>query len=251
MLPAGVAGEGGGRARPVRAAGQRGAVQLPQRHQGDGPRPPSPSTPAAPSPRSRSAPRPVPAAAVASRSLTAVMNDELAASGAVVDTGLCGCFPHTRAELYEIVRTLRLTTFAELLDSHGRPEARERRRLRDLQAHGRLDHRLPRARRRRRRLRPGRRAGRPPGHQRPLPRQPPAQRLVLDRAAHPRRGDHPGEADRDRRGGPRLRPLHQDHRRPADRPVRRPGRPAPGRSGPGWWTPASSPATRTARRCAP
>lgn len=58
------------------------------------------------------------------KSLTAVMNDELAASGVSLDTGLCGCFPHTRAELYEIVRTLRLTSFAELLDSHGRPEAR-------------------------------------------------------------------------------------------------------------------------------
>ncbi|WP_431999411.1 nitrite reductase large subunit NirB [Streptomyces sioyaensis] len=58
------------------------------------------------------------------KSLTTVMNDELAANGATIDTGLCGCFPHTRAELYEIVRTLRLTTFAELLDSHGRPEAR-------------------------------------------------------------------------------------------------------------------------------
>ncbi|WP_412126753.1 nitrite reductase large subunit NirB [Streptomyces tubercidicus] len=58
------------------------------------------------------------------KSLTAVLNDELAASGATLDTGLCGCFPHTRAELYEIVRTLRLTSFAELLDSHGRPEAR-------------------------------------------------------------------------------------------------------------------------------
>lgn len=58
------------------------------------------------------------------KSLTAVMNDELAASGVSLDTGLCGCFPHTRAELYEIVRTLRLTSFAALLDSHGRPEAR-------------------------------------------------------------------------------------------------------------------------------
>ena len=44
--------------------------------------------------------------------------------------------------------------------------------------------------------------------------------------ADPRRRDHPGEADRHRRGGPRLRALHQDHRRPADRPVRRPGRAA-------------------------
>ncbi|MCX5396883.1 nitrite reductase large subunit NirB [Streptomyces sp. NBC_00102] len=40
------------------------------------------------------------------------------------DAGLCGCFAHTRGELYEIVRTLGITTFAELLDSHGREEAR-------------------------------------------------------------------------------------------------------------------------------
>ncbi|MGW0857694.1 nitrite reductase large subunit NirB [Streptomyces sp. NPDC002690] len=40
------------------------------------------------------------------------------------DAGLCGCFANTRSELYEIVRTLGITTFAELLDSHGRREAR-------------------------------------------------------------------------------------------------------------------------------
>ncbi|GGX01257.1 nitrite reductase large subunit NirB [Streptomyces chryseus] len=40
------------------------------------------------------------------------------------DKGLCGCFPHTRAELYEIVRTLRITSYAELLDAHGREPAR-------------------------------------------------------------------------------------------------------------------------------
>ena len=40
------------------------------------------------------------------------------------DKGLCGCFAYTRSELYEITRTLRLTSFAELLDSHGREEAR-------------------------------------------------------------------------------------------------------------------------------
>ncbi|WP_043264252.1 nitrite reductase large subunit NirB [Streptomyces sp. CT34] len=58
------------------------------------------------------------------KALTTLVNDELAAGGVAVDTGLCGCFPHTRAELYEIVRTLRLTSYAALLDSHGRPEAR-------------------------------------------------------------------------------------------------------------------------------
>ncbi|WP_433571295.1 nitrite reductase large subunit NirB [Streptomyces sp. CA-251247] len=40
------------------------------------------------------------------------------------EKGLCGCFGHTRSELYEIVRTLRLTSYAQLLDSHGREEAR-------------------------------------------------------------------------------------------------------------------------------
>ncbi|MFD7614341.1 nitrite reductase large subunit NirB [Streptomyces sp. NPDC059828] len=40
------------------------------------------------------------------------------------DQGLCGCFSYTRSELYEIVRTLRLSSYAQLLDSHGREEAR-------------------------------------------------------------------------------------------------------------------------------
>lgn len=43
---------------------------------------------------------------------------------AAADQGLCGCFPFTRAELYEIVRTRLLTSFEQLLDGHGRPEAR-------------------------------------------------------------------------------------------------------------------------------
>ncbi|NEB77137.1 nitrite reductase large subunit [Streptomyces sp. SID14478] len=40
------------------------------------------------------------------------------------DDGLCGCFRHTRQELYEIVRVKRVTSFARLLDEHGRAEAR-------------------------------------------------------------------------------------------------------------------------------
>ncbi|RDG35413.1 nitrite reductase large subunit NirB [Streptomyces corynorhini] len=40
------------------------------------------------------------------------------------DQGLCGCFPYTRSELYEIVRTLRVGSYTELLDSHGREGAR-------------------------------------------------------------------------------------------------------------------------------
>ncbi|ARX83343.1 nitrite reductase large subunit NirB [Streptomyces alboflavus] len=40
------------------------------------------------------------------------------------DQGLCGCFAQTRQELYEIVRTLRITSFRDLLDRHGRESAR-------------------------------------------------------------------------------------------------------------------------------
>ncbi|MFE5005031.1 nitrite reductase large subunit NirB [Streptomyces sp. NPDC056696] len=40
------------------------------------------------------------------------------------DKGLCGCFPRTRAELYEIVRVKRIASYAELLDAHGRDGAR-------------------------------------------------------------------------------------------------------------------------------
>ncbi|GAA2509194.1 nitrite reductase large subunit NirB [Streptomyces thermolineatus] len=58
------------------------------------------------------------------RTLTALVDDELAAGGTVVGKGLCGCFAHTRAELHEIVRVGRITSFARLLDEHGRQEAR-------------------------------------------------------------------------------------------------------------------------------
>ncbi|RBM19050.1 nitrite reductase large subunit NirB [Streptomyces sp. PT12] len=53
-----------------------------------------------------------------------LVNDELAASGVAVDTGLCGCFAHTRQELYEIVRVRRIISYRTLLDEHGRDPAR-------------------------------------------------------------------------------------------------------------------------------
>jgi nitrite reductase (NADH) large subunit len=49
---------------------------------------------------------------------------ELEASGVEVDKGLCGCFAQTREELYEIVLALRVTSYRDLLDRHGRAEAR-------------------------------------------------------------------------------------------------------------------------------
>ena len=99
-------------------------------------------------------------------------------------------------------------------------------------------------------LHPRRRAGQPAGHQRPLPRQPPARRHLLGRAPGAGRRDHARPAHRHRRGRPRLRPLHEDHRRPAHRPARRPRRAAARHLGPAASTPASSRATPTARRCA-
>ncbi|MFF7153358.1 nitrite reductase large subunit NirB [Streptomyces sp. NPDC008139] len=49
---------------------------------------------------------------------------ELEAGGVAVDKGLCRCFAHTRAELYEIVLALRIGSYRELLDGHGRETAR-------------------------------------------------------------------------------------------------------------------------------
>jgi nitrite reductase (NADH) large subunit len=53
-----------------------------------------------------------------------LVDAELEASGVAVDKGLCGCFSQTRAELYEIVLALRVASYRELLDRHGRAEAR-------------------------------------------------------------------------------------------------------------------------------
>ncbi|GAA2351172.1 nitrite reductase large subunit NirB [Streptomyces carpaticus] len=53
-----------------------------------------------------------------------LVNEELAAGGAEIDSGLCGCFAQTRRELYEIVLALRITGFRQLLDGHGREAAR-------------------------------------------------------------------------------------------------------------------------------
>ncbi|SDO12209.1 assimilatory nitrite reductase (NAD(P)H) large subunit precursor [Actinacidiphila guanduensis] len=53
-----------------------------------------------------------------------LVDTELAAAGIAVDKGLCRCFAQTRAELYETVLALRITSYRELLDRHGRPEAR-------------------------------------------------------------------------------------------------------------------------------
>ena len=117
----------------------------------------------------------------------------------------------SRAQLFDAVR---VTRAAQL--HRDRRATRHRTRLRRVQADGRLDPRQPRQR-----PHPRRRAGRAAGHQRSFPGQHAAQRHLFGRAAHPRRGDHPGGLDRHRRDRARLRALHEDHRRAADRHVRR------------------------------
>ncbi|MDX6353243.1 MAG: nitrite reductase large subunit, partial [Streptomyces sp.] len=53
-----------------------------------------------------------------------LVNAELEANGVAVDKGLCPCFGQTRAELYEIVLALRITSYRELLVRYGREGAR-------------------------------------------------------------------------------------------------------------------------------
>lgn len=50
---------------------------------------------------------------------TQVMNSELTKLGVEVNTDICEHFPHTRQELYHIVRVEQIRTFDELIEKHG------------------------------------------------------------------------------------------------------------------------------------
>ncbi len=52
--------------------------------------------------------------------VTQLLNAELEERGIEVDTDLCEHFPHTRQELYHLVRVERITSFEELIGRHGR-----------------------------------------------------------------------------------------------------------------------------------
>ncbi|MDE0694010.1 MAG: nitrite reductase large subunit NirB [Gammaproteobacteria bacterium] len=52
--------------------------------------------------------------------VTQVLNAELERQGVEINTDLCEHFPHTRQELYHLVRARGITTFAELIEKHGR-----------------------------------------------------------------------------------------------------------------------------------
>ena len=108
------------------------------------------------------------------------------------------------------------------------PALRQRPGLHGVQAGGGIDVRVPVLG-----PHPRRGAGVAPGHQRPLPRQHPARRHLLGGPARARRRDHPRGPHRHRRGGEGLRPLREDHRRPAGRPARRARSTSCPSSGPG------------------
>ena len=52
--------------------------------------------------------------------VTQLLNAELEQRGIEINTDLCEHFPHTRQELYHLVRVERITAFHELIDRHGR-----------------------------------------------------------------------------------------------------------------------------------
>ena len=138
--------------------------------------------------------------------------DGFEAAGRTVVAGICEHFDVTRQELFDLVTVHGYRRFDDIVEAHGRGRGCDVCKpaiasILASQFNGHvLDEDTPRA----------------AGHQRQVPRQHPAQRHLLGGAAGARRRDHAREADRDRRGGPRLRSLHQDHRRPAHRPLRRP-----------------------------
>ncbi len=52
--------------------------------------------------------------------VTQLLNVELEQRGIEINTDLCEHFPHTRQELYHLVRVERITAFDELIERHGR-----------------------------------------------------------------------------------------------------------------------------------
>ncbi len=51
---------------------------------------------------------------------TQVMNAELANLGVEINTDICEHFPHTRQELYHLVRVGQIKSFSEMIDKHGK-----------------------------------------------------------------------------------------------------------------------------------
>jgi nitrite reductase (NADH) large subunit len=148
--------------------------------------------------------------------VTQIMKAEMKKAGLAVSNHLCEHFPYSRQELHHLIRVGSIKSFGELLHKHGKglgcdickPVAA------NILASTWNDFVLKPA------------ARQPAGFERLLPRQYPEGRHVFRGAAHAGRRGHAGRPDRRRPGRQEIRPVHQDHGRPARRPVRRPRRPA-------------------------
>ena len=147
-----------------------------------------------------------------------ILRDCLQKAGVEVDNSICEHFKYSRQELFDIVRVNSVSSFGELLARFGKGAGCE-----ISQACRGLDARVAHHHQ----LHPRRRAGVPSRHQRPLPRQSAKRRQLLDRPSHPGGRDLARQAHRAGYCRARLRALHQDYGRTADRSLRGAGRAAP------------------------
>ena len=132
-------------------------------------------------------------------------------SGVDVSDALCEHFDHSRRELFDLVRFHGTPIVGRgARRSHGRGRGCEICRPTVASILASLSSTV----------RPRRRSGIGPGHERPPPRQHAAQRHLLGGPPGAGRRDHPRSADRARHDRQGLRAVHEDHRRPAHRPAR-------------------------------
>ena len=174
--------------------------------------------------------------------VTELLKAELKRAGVAVSNHLCEHFPHSRQELYHLVRFHKHKTF----DGAARAPRPGRAAARSASPPWRRSWRRPGTNTSSRRKHAA-----AAGHQRPLPGQHPARRHLLGRAARPGRRDHARPADRDRpHRQARTACTPRSPAASASTCSARASSSCP-TSGASWSRPASSRGTPTARRCAP
>ena len=173
--------------------------------------------------------------------MTDLLKVEMKRAGLAVSNHLCEHFPHSRQELYHLIRFHKHKTFDAALAAHGQGRGCEicKPAVASILASAWNEHVMA------------------PKH-RPL--QDTNDRFMANIQRDGTYSIVPrvaaGEITPDQliaigRIAGTVRPLHQDHRRAAHRHVRRARRAAARRSGASWSRPASNRGTPTARRCAP
>ena len=148
--------------------------------------------------------------------VTQILNAELKKRGVNVNTSMCEHFPYTRQQLFHLVRIGELKTFEDLLARHGRGLGCDicKPAVASIMASCWNEFVLKK-----------RHAALQDTNDYFLANmQKDGTYSVVPQRAGWR--DHARETHRHRPGGEEVRPVHQDHRRPAHRPVRRAGAPA-------------------------